>query len=82
MINLKEAVSIIEGAKKGMKVIGAGDHPSYFSFGLAPNNWDGDSITLPVNSMAYCVDKKTGKVFEKHIVDMMLEDDMGIEIEL
>lgn len=82
MVNLKKAVEIIEGAHKGMKVIGANDHSSYFSFGLAPINWDGDSTTLPINSAAYCVDKETGKVFEKHILDMMLEDDMGIEIEL
>ena len=82
MVNLKEAITIIENSKKGMKVIGASDHSTYFSFGLAPIEWDGDSASLPVNSAAYCVDKKTGKTFEKHIVDMMLEDDMGIEIEL
>ena len=82
MVNLKEAITIIENTKNGMTVIGASDHPSYFSFGLAPVDWDGDGTTLPVNSAVYCVDKKTGKLFEKHIVDMMLEDDMGIEIEL
>ena len=82
MINLEEAINIVEHSHKGMKVMNAYDHKSYFSFGLAPIDWDGDDMTLPVTSAAYCVNKSNGEEFEKHIVDLMLQDDMGKEIDL
>ena len=80
MINVMTAVEIVEEAKKGMKVISGVEYKNYYSFGLAPKDWDGDELTLPANSMAYCVDKNTGEVFEKHIFDVLMENDKGREL--
>ena len=82
MINVMTAVEIVEEAKKDMKVISGVEYKNYYSFGLAPKNWDGDDTTLPANSTAYCVDKNTGRFFEKHIIDVLMENDKGKELNI
>ena len=78
MISFEDAKKIVEAnvhyAGKKWKVIGGEETEQYYMFGVAPIDWDGDPLTLPVNSMVHCVDKETSEYFEKHIIDILMED--------